>query len=294
MKHIGVMDQQLRLSVRGIPSRFLEVRCSSCEEDTNALALCAGYEGELWRAKKLAAHLFAWLPQVALDQARRDTFDVSNWEELVELAAAHVYRTKKTARRGEIGEILLHIACVQEFGTLPILCKLVLKTSHNDTVKGFDAVHVVHSGDDFELWLGESKFYSDPKEGIDDAVRSIRDHLLPAFLDTEKAMLYGHVPDHVPKAEEIRNLLHKNTSSDELLNKSVFPVLVAYQSLSVASHKRLTPDYVSDLQRECGNLLTHLRQKSAGIPVRIQVIFVPVHVKKDLIAHFDKKLEAFQ
>lgn len=278
----------------GVPDRFLEVRCTGCAEDTKGLTLCAGYEGKAWRSKKLASHLFAWLPQVALDQARKDTFDVSNWEERVELAAAHVYRTKKTERRGEIGEILLHIACVQDFGTLPVLCKLVLKTSHNDTVKGFDAVHVVYSGDNFELWLGESKFYKDAKRGIDDALKSISEHLLPTFLDTEKAMLYGHVPDDIPHAKEIRDLFHKNTSSDELLKRSVFPVLVSYQSKAVANHKELTTDYSEELQSESDELLDYLVERAKGIPVRIEVIFVPINLKKELIAHFDKKLEAFQ
>ncbi|WP_333815360.1 HamA C-terminal domain-containing protein [Tabrizicola sp.] len=294
MSHIKPRIENARQVVSEIPSRFLEARCKCCEKETKALVLCAGYEGEAWRSKKLASHLFAWLPQVALDQARKDTFDVSNWEERIELAAAHVYRTKKTANRGEIGEILLHIACVQDFGTLPVLCKLVLKTSHNDTVKGFDAVHVVYSDDDFELWLGESKFYKDSKRGIDDAIKSIREHLLPTFLDTEKAMLYGHVPDHIPNAEKIRALFHKNTSSDILLKRSVFPVLVSYESKTVAGHKALSDTYVQELQAESDALLQYLEKEAVGIPIRIQVIFVPIFLKNDLIEHFDKKLEAFQ
>jgi len=191
--------------LNSVPTPFLEVRCTSLVGDDEALGLCSGYEATKWRAKKLAAHVFGWLPFVALDQTRLETFNASNWMERVELAAAHVYRTKKTKSRGEIGEILLHIACVQEFGCLPVLCKLVLKTSHYDTVKGFDAVHVVPKEADFEIWLGESKFYKDPKRAIKEAVASVQEHLLPAFLDTEKAMVYGHIPDHVPYADELKS-----------------------------------------------------------------------------------------
>jgi len=64
----------------------------------------------------------------------------------VSLAARHIYKTKKTESRGEIGELILHIACVQEFGASPVLLKLALKTSSNDTVKGYDGVHYVARG----------------------------------------------------------------------------------------------------------------------------------------------------
>ncbi|WP_260691936.1 HamA C-terminal domain-containing protein [Gemmobacter fulva] len=280
-------------SLSSIPDPFLEIRCTTVLGDHTAYTLCAGYEGDEWRAKKLAAHIFAWLPQVALDQTRRDTFDTGNWHERVELAAAHIYRTKKTLSRGEIGEILLHIACVQQFNTLPVLCKLVLKTSHNDTVKGFDAVHVVYTGDQIEFWLGESKFYKNPTAAINDALNSIRNHLLPTFLDTEKAMIYGHIPADFPKADEIRKFFHRNTSSDELIKRSVVPVLICYESKSVASSKKLTAEYSEALTKEIATLHNEFISKGLDIKITIQLIFIPMHLKTVLISHFDKMLEAF-
>lgn len=276
-----------------LPRKFLEVRATSLIDTDTAITLCAGYEGGQWRAKKLAAHLFAWLPQVALAQTRKDTFDTSNWYERVELAAAHVYRTKKTASRGEIGEILLHIACVQEFGTLPVLCKLVLKTSHNDTVKGFDAVHVVYKDDAFELWLGESKFYTDPKRAIRDALASVREHLLPAFLDTEKAMLYGHVPNDIPHHDKIEDLLHQNTTSDDLVKNSVFPVLIAYESVAVFQNIAADGKFQKEIEEEIAGLHQLVVDSCKDINVRIQLIFVPMKLKADVVKYFDQKLEAF-
>lgn len=277
----------------GTPDSFLEVRCTSLIGKESSIGLCAGYEGDKWRAKKLASHIFSWLPQVALDQTRKDTLDSANWHERIELAAAHVYRTKKTGSRGEIGEILLHIACVQEFGTLPVLCKLILKTSHNDTVKGFDAVHVVYAKGDIELWLGESKFYTDPKRAIRDALASVREHLLPAFLDTEKAMLYGHIPEEIPQADDLQKLLHQNTTSDKLLKQSVFPVLIAYESTAISKHADLTDEFQKEIESEISSLHQLVADSKSDITVRLQLIFVPMHLKADLVAFFDKKLEAF-
>jgi hypothetical protein len=108
----------------------------------------------------------------------------------------HVYNTKKTASRGEIGELLLHLCSVLHFGCVPIVCKFVLKTSPNDTVKGFDGVHVLVNASGYEIWLGESKFYTDGKAAISDAVSSVQNHLLPEFLTAEKALLFGHIPQN--------------------------------------------------------------------------------------------------
>jgi hypothetical protein len=57
------------------------------------------------------------------------------------------------------------------------MCKLVLKSSSNDTVKGFDGVHLLPTKTGFELWLGESKFYADAQEAIREAVKSVEDHM---------------------------------------------------------------------------------------------------------------------
>jgi hypothetical protein len=120
----------------------------------------------------LADHLFQWLPYAALSQENQLAFGSNNFVEMLRLAAAHIYKTKKTATRGEIGELMLHLACILHFKTIPVMCKLVLKTSSNDTVKGFDGVHLLPRDSSFELWLGESKFYTDPQDSIREAARS--------------------------------------------------------------------------------------------------------------------------
>jgi len=61
----------------------------------------------------------------------------------------------KYKKRGEIGELLLHVICREVFKTYPAITKYFYKDSANNTVKGFDAVHVVVGGDGLELWLGE-------------------------------------------------------------------------------------------------------------------------------------------
>jgi hypothetical protein len=271
-----------------IPDPFLEIRY----EDLGHVGLCAGYEGGLWRAKKLADHIFDWLPYVALDQEHQLRFGQHNWGEMIELAAAHIYNTKKTKNRGEIGEILLHIACVSNHGAFPILCKLILKTASNDTVKGFDGVHIKVEGDTFELWLGESKFYTSPQRAIREAVTSMRDHIIPAFLDTEKAMIIGHIGKDVPMREQVLPLFRKRTSSDELLKMAVFPVLIGYESAACGAHSAVCDHYKNELAAEITQLRSYFGARAKALPLKFRLIFVPMAAKAEVINRFDQKLQA--
>jgi hypothetical protein len=133
------------------PEPFLEVRYHALDPLPPTTGLCAGYDGGVWRSEHLAAHLFNWLPYAALSQEHQLAFGSNNFVDMLRVAAAHIYNTKRTVTRGEIGELMLHLACILHCKTIPIMCKLVLKTSSNDTVKGFDGVHLVPKDSSFEL-----------------------------------------------------------------------------------------------------------------------------------------------
>lgn len=275
------------------PDPFLEVRVEQLDLPFPSQSLCAGYEGGVWRASQLADHLFQWLPYAALNQEHQLSFGASNFVELLQLAATHVYNTRKTASRGELGELLFHLICVLHHGTFPVVCKLVLKTAPNDTVKGFDAVHLVPAGDGFDLWLGESKFYQNPRDAIREAVESVRSHVLPAFLSTEKAMILGHIPKTLPMYEKVLPLFRSQTSSDRLLAMSVFPILIAYESDTVGDHTELCDPYVEQLHREVADLKTYFTRRIDGMRLRFRLIFVPMGSKQAVIDRFDRKLEVF-
>jgi hypothetical protein len=275
------------------PDPFLEVRYHALEPSPSTTGLCAGYDGGAWRSARFADHLFNWLPYAALSQEHQLAFSANNFVEMLRLAAAHIYNTKKTVTRGEIGELMLHLACILHFKTIPVMCKLVLKSSSNDTVKGFDGIHLLPKGESFEVWLGESKFYVDPEEAIREAVKSIKDHVLPPFLAAEKAMIFGHVAPDIPHREEVLKLFKSQTSGDELLKHAVFPVLIAYESSSVSAHDIVADPYVQSLKKEVEALRTYFTGKAAGISLRFELLFVPLGQKKDVVDSFDKLLEAF-
>ena len=71
-----------------------------------------------------------------------------------------IYQSENFKSRGEFGELLLHAIIRETYNTIPAISKIYYKDGPNETVKGFDAVHVVVTDDTLELWLGEVKFYN--------------------------------------------------------------------------------------------------------------------------------------
>src|SRR5690348_3696078 len=138
--------------------------------------LCAGFEREEWRAAALADYLMESLPEFCLTHSEFEGISGPSAVQLMRQAASRVYMTDKFKNRGEFGELLLHVVLKDIFGTLPAITKIYYKDATNDTVKGFDAVHVVPTQEGLELWLGEVKFYADAGKAIRDVVQELEKH----------------------------------------------------------------------------------------------------------------------
>ena len=81
-----------------------------------------------------------------------------------DINAYNELKKSSTAKRGEFGELLLHLILREFKRTIPLISKVYFKDSASVPAHGFDAVHI--STDEKILWLGESKLYDDSKEGI--------------------------------------------------------------------------------------------------------------------------------
>ncbi|EXE12703.1 hypothetical protein J559_3000 [Acinetobacter sp. 983759] len=153
-----------------MPEPFLEVRIHKTDLDPNLLAVCAGYELGEWRETQFANHVMQWLPEFALNYQEVRSMSAHNAVALLQKAARSIYQTDKFQSRGEFGELILHIILRQCFKTTPAISKIFFKDSRNDTVKGFDSVHVVYDGSTLDLYLGEVKFYTNINRAISDVI----------------------------------------------------------------------------------------------------------------------------
>lgn len=277
------------------PSPFLKSRFSDSQYNPALDCICPGFELKKWRVERLAAHLLDWLPDFAIrhDELPQAIENITDYRKLLEMAVRRVYDLDTSEGRGEIGELLLHVVCRQFSGTFPTVSKVYYKTSSNDFVKGFDLVHTRYNGttDHLELWLGEAKFWTSGAGAVADAIRSIRGHLEKGFLTSEKILLGGKVSRDTPGYGKLAWLFDRDTPLDEIFERLIIPILIAYDSTNTANFED-DYSYESALRSE---LVVFQEMLGRGLPRQLSAycFYFPMDSKASLITAFDQKLRAF-
>jgi Cap4 SAVED domain len=279
-----------------LPQPFLVSRYSDDKENPQISCICPGFELRTWRFKRLAAHLIDWLPDFAIshDDLPPRIENITDYRKLIEDATERIYETKKSGSRGEIGELLLHIMCRQFSGTFPAISKVYYKDSSNDVVKGFDLAHVRHDRptDELQLWLGEAKFYKSGTRAVFDAIASVQKHLDAGFLTSEKILLGGKLSTGTPGYDKLKWLFDRDTPLDQIFQRLIIPILIAYDSASASNYKD-EQSYNAALSLEVRKLQASLSNK---FPANISMFcfYLPMHTKQSLIESFDERLKGFR
>ena len=258
------------------------------------VAACAGYESGDWRCDALARHVINWLPEFALRFSEWNSMNHTDAVAKVAKAALSVYESETFSSRGEFGEILLHILLRQHLGTIPAISKIYFKDSRNDTVKGFDAVHVLDLGDKLELWLGEVKFYKDINDAIRKVITELVDHTERNYLRSEFAAIVNKIDDVWPQAARLRALIHENRSLDQIFSDLCIPVLLTYDSDVVNSHNEVTEQYKEAFEIE---VLRHWESFKNKLPLsnlRVHLFLLPLKEKNALVTKMDEYLRIAQ
>ena len=256
--------------------------------------LCVGYELKRWRTDELADHALNWLPEFALSRSEASGLHAGNARRLLRQAARLVYSTDKYAKRGEFGELFLHIAIRQVFHTVPAVSKIFFKDAPNDTVKGFDCVHVVVNDDNLELWLGEAKFYTDIQGAIRAACQSLSDHTDRDYFRAEMAAIRNKIDSDWPAADKLRLLMREETSLDAVFDALTIPVLLTYDSNAVRTHDAVSAEYVSAF---CLEVDRHYESFAGANPIQhlhVHLFLLPLEEKAKLITALHEKLRHSQ
>lgn len=255
---------------------------------------CTDYESGKWRAKDFAEYLIEWLPEFALKFSDFENFNGVTGRKLLKKAAHSLYTTIKKENRGEFGEILLHALVREHFNSKPAVSKVFYKTSSNDTVKGFDAVHLVEFENDYEIWLGEAKFYSDYKHAINDVVSEIEQHLNDGFLREEFMFVEGKIDEKWKLATKFKDLISNRVSLDDIKKRICIPILITYNTDLYKKHTQFTEDFKTDISTECNKAFASLEQRCRGINIKLHVFLVPLADKQELVSYADEKLKGLQ
>ena len=280
------------------PEPFLELKIHNLDSTPPISALCAGYECGEWRSSQLAEHAMEWLPEFCLTANELKSITSSNALKMIRKAAQSVYQTDKYENRGEFGELFLHIILRQIYGSIPAISKIYFKDSVNNTVKGFDAVHIININNKFELWLGEVKFYKNARKAILDVIDEIQKHTTQDYLKSEKMLLLNKI-DIDPKSPFhpiLSKLLNSNTSLDELFDCACIPILITYNSKTLKKHKKTTEEFNLELKHEVMKVFDYFKNKisNLNIPIKLHIFLLPLQGKSGLIKKLDEELKRLQ
>lgn len=136
----------------------------------------------------------------------------------------------KYLRRGEFGELILHLILRGFYKTIPLLSKIYFKDSYGSTVHGFDAVHINPS--EKTMWLGESKLYFCGKKGVKALVKDIKEDFISDYLNNEFAIVSKKVKllENVLERDRWINLMNMNTTLKKKFRAINIPLLCTYES----------------------------------------------------------------
>ena len=275
----------------------LKVRVQDLSSAPSLTVACPGYEFGVWRDQALVDDVFQrHLASFALSYTEYSKIDGASAGLALRRAAEIVYSTDKYHRRGEFGELFLHAVAKDFFGAQPAISKLFYKDSDNDTVKGFDCVHVLENDDgELEIWLGEAKFYADLGGAISEAVKSISEHLEQDFLKREFVAITNKLDPRWPQSRKVADLLDSANSLDDIASSLVIPVLITYNSDAVESHDKICHEYLTALEQEAQAARATFDDKlSVSMSITVHLILMPLKDKERVRDLMHDKLRVWQ
>ena len=256
--------------------------------------LCAGFESRQWRKDQLVNYLFEYLPEFALTYSELGNLTGENVVAKMRQVAASIYQSEKFKNRGEFGELLLHAIIREMYDTIPAISKIYYKDGPNETVKGFDAVHVVVTDKALELWLGEVKFYNNISNAISDVIEELNQHIKTRYVRTEFIAITNKIDTKWPHADRLKTLLHPNTSLDDVFSNTCIPVLLTYDSTILAKYNNKCDEYVQEISEEFQRFHKIFCDKLGEFPLTIHLFLFPLNTKAKLINSLESKLKIWQ
>jgi hypothetical protein len=263
--------------------------------DASLKAYHVGFDQNKFRLQPLVDVIRKVIPEFSLGYHRGENIALTEIVDRLKEAAETVYLTDKYQRRGEFGELILHLLLRDFQGTIPLISKIYFKDSHNVPVHGFDGVQVTLSGDKKKLWLGESKLYKVGEDGVKDLAADIGKHVNADYLRKEFSLISRKLPESVPEIEYWRDLLDKNQKLDTIFSSLVIPMVCTYSSNIFTKHSSESQQYLDDFKTECTKLATEFQTKRPTISsIEVILMLLPVPDKDELNKELDIRLKAMQ
>jgi len=222
-------------------------------------------------------------------------------------------------RRGEFGELILHLLLRDFHDSLPLLSKIYLKDSYGHTVHGFDSVHIapdINDSSKYSLWFGESKLYQNGKNGVKALTKDIEEHFNADYLRSEFALIskkkesfisldkfkdmnkQKEYEDFLKLKDEWYEKLDECNKLEDILSSVTIPMLCTYTSDTFNNHTdETTNEFLEDLNNEVDEIKKHFDDNLIiPIPTSLNIVLflLPVPSKKELVKKLHTKLSYMQ
>lgn len=204
----------------------------------------------------------------------------------------------KYLKRGEFGELILHLLLKHYHDTIPLISKIYFRDSFGTAVHGFDAVHIQPSTK--TLWLGESKLYTDGKQGIKALINDIKAHFVADYLNSEFAIVSRKIKlfDNIPERDEWVNFLQESTSLKDKIRQINIPLLCTYTSENFTNFQDETlPEFIAEYTKEIQSMKQYFDANNDHVlknQLNIILLLFPVKSKKELVKRLHKNLSIMQ
>lgn len=278
-------------------SKFFKIIVHDESSIPTLLGICAGFENGEWRGQRLADNLFNCIPDFCLSYSEVHEVDSTEWMDKLRKSVAMIYNSPKYKSRGEFGELLLHYILKDFYKTIPAISKMYFKDGPNETVKGFDAVHVIENDEGLlDLWLGEVKFYKDASQAIKDVIPEIEEHFAHDYLRTEFIAITNKLDKESPFYEKLSQLISPDTSLDEIFERICVPVLITFNSKVIDKHIKYTNAYKEEMKTEMEKYFNQFESqfKKLGIDIEVHLFLLPLKTKETFVQMLNNKLNLWQ
>ncbi|MDF2192566.1 DUF1837 domain-containing protein [Paraflavitalea sp. CAU 1676] len=267
------------------------------EERINQIGLRAyhvGFDQQVFRFQPLADVIRKVIPEFAFGHHEGYSVPLEELVDRIKEAAQTVYDTDKYQKRGEFGELILHLLLRGFHGTVPLVSTMYFKDSINVPAHGFDGVQVSVTGEDKKLWLGESKLYKSGKEGVKELLADMKNHINNDYLRKQFMLISRKIPASNTEILYWRDLLDQHTKLEDIFKSLVIPMVCTYNSELFVNHTDNTSEYFEDFESECQHLFTQFQNGCTIANVEFILLLLPVPCKDSLNTELNKRLKHMQ
>ncbi|MEY2702876.1 MAG: hypothetical protein RLY43_1514 [Bacteroidota bacterium] len=204
----------------------------------------------------------------------------------------------KYLRRGEFGELILHLLLRDFYKTTPLLSKIYFKDAFGSTVHGFDAVHIQE--DTKTLWLGESKLYQSGRNGVKALITDIEEHFKSDYLNSEFMIISKKIKhfDNIPEKDYWLDIMSKSTKLIDQLSTINIPLLCTYECDLFNQHSdEESEEFVNSYIAEMNSLKAYFdSENNHPLKTRLNIILIlfPIQNKTALVKGLHNKLSLLQ